>query len=76
MIVTSIIANSDDWKIEMILDMDGMSLSPELAVIPLCPDVIAVSQKLKVVRVIEITIIPKQHEYKFNKNADLSSNIR
>lgn len=58
----------------------GTEFPPE-SVTSLCPNLIAVSQKLKVVLIVELTVpwkknITKRHEYKVNKYADISSNIR
>ena len=54
---------------------------PELAVTSLCPDITVTSRALKCAILVELTVpwdtnIPRQHEYKLNKYADLCSTIR
>lgn len=77
----SIVKKSDDWIILMDKGNRHYEFPPDIVITAKCPDITAISRKLKTIILIELTVpwdtnIPAQHEAKLNRYSGLCAEIR
>jgi hypothetical protein len=78
---STIFGKSKDWQIYMDVGNQHYEFPPNVVVTSLCPDITVISESLKNIVLLELTVpwdtnIPKQHALKTNKYADLCASIR